>query len=68
MRVDVTARGSSVAQIDGNEVAALVAGLPKDEAEAALAGLGNATVDLWPGWVASVPTMTWRIEVQVVER
>ena len=67
MRVDVTARGSSIAQIDGNEIAALVAGLSKDEAEAALAEFGNASVDLWPGWVASVPTMTWRIEVQVVE-
>jgi hypothetical protein len=68
MRVDVTARGESAAQFDGTEVAALVAGLSKEEAEAALAELGNATVELWPDWVTSVPTMGWRIEVRVAER
>jgi hypothetical protein len=67
MRVDVTASGLSAAQVDGDEVAALVAGLPADDAEAALADVGRATVELWPGWVASVPEMTWRIEVRVAE-
>ena len=54
--------------IDTNEVADRIAGLAPDEAEAALADLGHATVELWPGWVASVPTMGWRIEVRVAER
>jgi hypothetical protein len=67
MRVDVTASGRSAAQIDGNEVAARIAGLAPAEAEAALADLGSASIDLWPDWVGSVPAMTWRIEVRVAE-
>ena len=68
MRVDVTASGRSAAAIDTNEVADRIAGLAPDEAVAALEDLGQATVELWPDWVASVPTMDWRIEVRVAER
>jgi hypothetical protein len=68
MRVDVTATGRSAAEIDTNEVAERIAGLPSAEAEAALEDLGSATVELWPDWVASVPSVTWRIEVRVAER
>ena len=68
MRVDVTATGRSAAAIDTNEVADRIAGLAPDEAEAALEDLGHATVELWPDWVATVPTMGWRIEVRVAER
>ena len=68
MRVDVTATGRSAAEIDTNEVADRIAGLAPDDAEAALEDLGHATVELWPDWVASVPTMGWRIEVRVAER
>ena len=68
MRVDVTATGRSVAAIDTNEVADRIVGLTPEEAEAALEDLGHATVELWPDWVASVPTMGWRIEVRVAER
>ena len=68
MRVDVTATGRSAAEIDTNEVADRIAGLAPEDAEAALEDLGHATVELWPDWVASVPTMGWRIEVRVAER
>jgi hypothetical protein len=68
MQVDITASGRSVAAIDANEVASRIAGLSADEAAAALEDLGHATVELWPDWVASVPTMGWRIEVRVAER
>ena len=67
LRVDVTATGRSAPRIDRDEVAQRIAGLSASEAEAALEDLGSATVDLWPGWVASVPTMGWRIEVRVAE-
>ena len=67
MRVDVTATGRSAAEIDTDEVAQRIAGLTADEAEAALEDLGSATVELWPDWVASVPSMAWRIEVRVGE-
>ena len=68
MRVDVTATGRSAAAIDTSEVADRIAGLAPADAEAALEDLGHATVELWPDWVASVPTMGWRIEVRVAER
>lgn len=68
MRVDVTATGRSAAAIDTSEVADRIAGLAPADAEAALEDLGQATVELWPDWVASVPTMGWRIEVRVAER
>ena len=67
MRVDVTASGRSAAEIDPDGVVQRIAGLTKDEAEAALEDLGNATVELWPDWVASVPGIPWRIEVRVAE-
>ena len=68
MRVDVTASGRSAAAINTSEVADRIAGLAPADAEAALEDLGHATVELWPDWVASVPTMGWRIEVRVAER
>jgi hypothetical protein len=67
MRVAATATGRSAAEIDTDDVAQRIAGLSPDEAEAALADLGSATVDTWPDWVASVPSMAWRIEVRVGE-
>ena len=67
MRVDATASGRSAAAIDTDEVSRRITGLSADEAEAALGDLGDATVDLWPDWVASVPGMAWRIEVRVAE-
>ncbi len=67
MRVDLTASGRSAAVISTEDVAELIAGLPEAEAEAALEDLGDATVELWPDWVASVPSMAWRIEVRVAE-
>ena len=67
MRVDLTATGRSVAQIEPEEVAQRVAGLTAGEAEASLEDLGSATVELWPDWVESVPSMEWRIEVRVDE-
>jgi baseplate J-like protein len=67
LRVDVTATARSAPRIDRDEVAERIAGLSADEAEAALEDLGSATVELWPGWVASVPTLGWRIEVRMDE-
>ncbi len=63
--VAVTVTGASTPVIDRDEVVDRVRGRSVDEAEAALAGLGNPTVDLWPGWVSSVPGIDWRIEVRI---
>ena len=61
----MTVTGASTPVIDRDEVVDRVRGRSVDEAEAALAGLGTATVDLWPGWVSSVPGIDWRIEVRI---
>ena len=63
--VAVTVTGSSTPAIDPDEVIDRVRGLSVDEAEAALADLGTPTVELWPGWVSSVPENDWRIEVMI---
>jgi len=68
MRVDVTATGLSAADIDPAEVLARAVGRTPDEAEAALADLGTATVELWPGWVSTVPGTEWRIDLRLAER
>jgi hypothetical protein len=67
MRVETTVSARAATVIDPDDVRALVTGLPADEAEAALADIGEATVDLWPGWVTTVPGMDWRVEVRVVD-
>jgi hypothetical protein len=67
MRVEISVTGRSAAQFDSGTVIERIAGLTRDEAEAALRDLGTASVELWPDWVASVPTMEWRIEVRIVE-
>jgi hypothetical protein len=67
LRVDVTATGLSAAEVDSRSVADRVAGLTAADAETELADIGSATVELWPDWVATVPTMEWRVDVRVVE-
>ncbi len=37
----------------------------REEADAALADLGTATVSLWPDWVQSVPELDWRIDLRI---
>ena len=66
LTVEVMVTGTSTSQIGRDEVIERVAGRSEGEARAALAELGEATVDLWPGWVASVPENDWRVEVQVI--
>lgn len=63
--VPATVRASAVPLIDVDEVRRRVTGLPPVEAMAELAEIGSARVELWPGWVAEVPALEWRIEVRV---
>jgi hypothetical protein len=65
LEVAVSVRGRSARVPDRSEVLARAIGLSADEAVVALADLGKATVDLWPGWVATVPDSDWRIDVDI---
>jgi hypothetical protein len=63
--VEATVRAMTVPRLDHAEILERVAGRTEPEAELALADLGEAEVRLWPGWVASVPELEWRIEIRI---
>ena len=63
--VAVTVTAASTPAIDRDEVIRRVLGRSVDEARAALAELGDATIELWPDWVSSLPGLDWRIEVRI---
>ena len=65
--VAVIVSGRSTARLDRELVLERVRGRTATEAEAALADLGEASVTLWPGWVASVPELDWRIDLRLSE-
>ena len=65
--ISVTVSGASTPAIDRDEVVERVRGRSVDEARAALAELGDTTVELWPGWVSAVPDLDWRIDVVIAE-
>ncbi|MGQ0608824.1 MAG: hypothetical protein ACT4OQ_10235 [Chloroflexota bacterium] len=66
--VSVSVTGASTAVIDRDEVIDRVRGQGLETAHDALVELGEPRIELWPGWVASVPELDWRIDVQVVTR
>jgi len=63
--VEVSVRGRSAPRPDRAEILDRVVGLAPEEAEAVLASIGDASVELWPGWVAEVPENESRIDVQI---
>jgi hypothetical protein len=63
--VATTVTGGAAVTVDPEAVADRVAGLAAEDAEAELHDLGDATVELWPGWVSTVPDAAWRIDVVV---
>lgn len=65
--VSVTVSGVRGRIVDRATVIERIIGLSAADAEAALADLGSATVELWPGWVSTVPDSDWRIDLQVAE-
>ncbi|MGI8999961.1 MAG: hypothetical protein ACR2GO_09675 [Candidatus Limnocylindria bacterium] len=65
--VSVNVSGASTPAIDRAEVIQRIRGRSIQEARDALAALGDATIELWPAWVASVPELEWRIDVEVAD-
>jgi len=62
----VTARALTVAIPDAVAIRKMVKGLPVDDARLRLRDYGNATVDVWPGWVTTITNYDFRLDVQVV--
>jgi hypothetical protein len=66
-RVEVAATARAAVEVSELAVREGARGRSADEAEAVLAALGIARVELWPGWVTTVPEMDWRVEVRVAD-
>jgi hypothetical protein len=67
LTVTATVSARSIGRIDLDEVRRRIEGRTAEEAEAALADLGSVSVELWPGWAATVPELEWRVEIRVGE-
>jgi hypothetical protein len=61
----VTAQAARVKLVDAAELRALVRGKPVAEARAALAPYGEVTIDTWPDWVSTIPTLDGRLTLEV---
>ena len=62
----VTARAADVNAPDAVAIRKMVKGLAVDEVRERLRDYGDATVDVWPGWVSSITTYDFRLDVRVV--
>jgi hypothetical protein len=62
----VTARASEVNAPDAGAIRRAVKGMPVDEARERLRDYGDATVDVWPGWVTTITSYDFRLDVNVV--
>ncbi|HEX2765907.1 MAG TPA: hypothetical protein VHR55_04625 [Candidatus Limnocylindria bacterium] len=67
LEVDVRVEARATAPIDEGAVRERAAGRSAEAAAEALADLGAASVELWPGWAATVPEWDWRVDVRVEE-
>ncbi len=65
MTVATVVRAEATPDVNEEALRATVAGLTADEAEAALASMGQSHVELWPFWVDRVPQLGWRISIDV---
>ena len=63
--VAATVNAAAAARLDADRVRDLVSNRSPEAARAALASLGTASVELWPGWVNEVTGVRWRIDVKL---
>jgi Baseplate J-like protein len=68
MSASVSVRAAAAAAIDEAAVRDRIAGMTVADARAALADLGDVTVDLWPGWLDRLPALSFRISVETVSQ
>ena len=61
----VVATARQVAILDPAELKAQIMGKPVPEARDILDGYGDTTLDVWPDWVSTIPTIDGRVEVTV---
>jgi hypothetical protein len=61
----VTASGAASPQLNLDQLKSRIAGLSANDAAAALADVGTARIDFWPGWVNAVPRLPFRIDISL---
>ncbi|HET8571260.1 MAG TPA: baseplate J/gp47 family protein [Candidatus Limnocylindria bacterium] len=65
VKVAVQVSAAAIPELDVARLRKQVAGKTPGEAQALLGGIGVAKIDLWPGWVSRIPTMDWRVSIDV---
>jgi hypothetical protein len=65
IRFPVTVTASQVRILDPSAIEAEIAGRPLDEARAILETYGTVDLQVWPDWVATIPTLQDRVSVTV---
>jgi hypothetical protein len=61
----ISAQGAVTRRLDFDDLKRRISGLSADDAARALADVGSARVDFWPGWVNAVPRLLFRIDIAV---
>jgi hypothetical protein len=65
--VATTVSGKAAPEVDLDGIRHRILGMSREEAQAALAEIGPASIELWPDWVSDVPTLDWRVSVEVTD-
>ena len=65
VRVQVRVSARRIPTIDTAEIRRSVTGATPAQVQSSLEPLGAVHVELWPGWVSTVPALDWRIELRV---
>lgn len=61
----VTAAGQAIAVLDPTALREAIKGKPVDEARSILGRYGTVSIDTWPGFVSSIPTIDARLDLTV---
>ena len=61
----VTVTASQVRNLDPDTLRGLVAGKSIDEARSILASYGTVDIQTWPGFVGTVPSLAWRLNLTI---
>lgn len=65
IRFPVTARAKQTVVVDPESLRAAVKGRPVEEARRLLERYGRVTIEVWPDWVTTIPTLDARLQVLV---
>ncbi len=65
IRFPVTATARQTVVADAATIRQAITGRPIEEARRFLEAYGQVSIEVWPDWVTTIPTLDWRLEVLV---